>query len=147
MASKKRNLNDNLTNLGNDVKQSYKIAGFFKQLQILSKKNFLLSSRNKIGTCIEFIAPLFLIALLLLLRYAVKANYNAEPNLPTNTVYVDFENNFKRTFLNYSNESIVYYYPNNSFIEKIVKRGVGIITSQFREFSPTCKLIKILNAF
>ena len=136
--TKKRNLNKNLTNLGNDVKQSYKIAGFFKQLQILSKKNFLLITRNKIGIFSEFIAPIFLIALLLLLRYAFETRYEAGYNLRPNSVYYNFRKNFFRTFRNkYSN--IVHYYPNNSFIEKIVKRGISFITNQYGEFSPTCK--------
>ena len=125
-----------LTNIETEMKPTYKIAGFFKQLLILSKKNLILSKRNRKGTIFEIIASVVLVLFLLALRLAVKNQYKAVQNGPLNDVYDNFRKNFY-LFQNYSNEgSVVYYYPNNSLIENIVKRSIGHITKQMDSFSP-----------
>jgi hypothetical protein len=136
MASKKH---ENLTNLEHEIKTNYKIAGFMSQLRILSWKNFKLSARNKTGTVVEILAPILLILLLLILRIAVNVQYKKEQNLPLNNINDNFIRNFNFTFQNYTNQSVIYYYPNNTFIENIVRRSIDRIKNQYGYFSPLGK--------
>jgi hypothetical protein len=126
-----------LTNIGKEMKPTYKIAGFFKQMLILSKKNWILSMRNKTGTLVEIIAPIVLVFFLLALRSAVENQYKEEQNLPLNTVYDDFRSNLN-LFYNYSkNWSVIYYFPDNSLIKNIVERSIEHIKNQtFGSFDP-----------
>jgi hypothetical protein len=105
---------------------------------ILSKKNWILSMRNKRGTLVEIIAPILLVLSLLGLRSVVENQYKEEQNLPLNTVYDDFQSNLY-LFNNYSkNWSVIYYFPDNSLIKNVVERGIGHIKNQtsFGIFDP-----------
>ena len=98
-----------------------KLAGFRQQFNILTWKNLILSKRNKCGLITEIFCPFFILLLLIIIRYFVDATQiNDQSFIPKNVLDV-----FPIT--NATNSTLLLYYPNNTFIESIMKQAVSII--------------------
>jgi hypothetical protein len=115
------------SNENESIENKNRIAGFFKQIRILLWKNYILSKRNKIGLNSELLAPICMLLILLIIRIAVSVDYNKEQNFDSKNV-LDYFNN--------SNRDLVLYYPNNTFIESIVNRGMEFIKKKHSWFNP-----------
>ena len=101
--------------------QNRKLAGFWNQLAILTWKNLILTKRNMCGLLTEILCPLFIIALLIIIRYFVTAKQSYDE---TNALYnvIDI-----MPITNKTNATLLLYYPNNSLIQTIVTNAVSII--------------------
>jgi hypothetical protein len=87
-----------------------RIAGFFRQVQIILWKNLLLMSKNIFGTICELLlSGLFVLILYLIAYSSFPKLYPAKNNVPT-----QLNNNF------YFSNQFIYYYPNNKFIRSLM---------------------------
>ena len=104
------------------LKKYRKAASTWKQLGILTWKNLVLSKRNLCGLLTEIICPIFIMALLLLIRYFVTAvSISDQQNRAANVL----------DLFPLSNGTIlVYYYPNSIFIQNTVTQAFSLIKSR-----------------
>jgi hypothetical protein len=109
-----------------------KIASRFRQLVVLSWKNIKLLQRNKIGTCAEILMALLFIIITILMRYFMDVVVFNEQNSLNNPVLGLFD------LASSSNRSLIYYYPNNTFIKDIVTNAYTLINSQSPNFTAKC---------
>ena len=83
-------------------------------------KNYILSKRNKLGVAVEVLCPLFMISILLIIRFAVPIEHYPEQEASLENTIIDY---FEFDPSNSSN--YVFYYPNNAFIESVVVKAMG----------------------
>ena len=115
------------------ISKDREIAGFWKQLRILTWKNLVLSKRNACGLLTEILAPLFIIIILIVIRYFIDATQNYDQ---ANGLYNVFD---LFPITNTSNATLLLYYPNNSFIQGIVNNSVTLIKMRKPFFNVNCK--------
>jgi hypothetical protein len=114
------------------------IVGVFFQIWILIWKNWILFKRNFVGTLVELFASYTFVLIIIFLRYFIDSTKYYEQTSTTNAIrnVIDQVNTT-------SGRSIVYYYPNNAFIQGIVTNAMAMITTQVPAFSVTGSLTKI----
>jgi hypothetical protein len=106
-----------------------KLAGFWQQFAILSWKNLILSRRNVCGLITEIACPIFIVIILVVIRYFVDASrYDDQTNGLYNVLDIFPLSNTTKQLL---------YYPNNTFIRGIVDNAVAIIKTRKPAFTPT----------
>lgn len=115
----------------NENLNTFHVAGFFQQIKILSWKNYILSKRSIKGLVSECAIPILLLIILIIIREAVSIDYFKEINQPPKNV-LSYFNDQNITFRN-----TILFYPNNSFVESIVRRSVEIIQINNTRFNPT----------
>lgn len=117
--------------------ESRKVAGPFRQFQILFWKNGKLLLRNKLGTFGEMIIAFLFVFIVMIIRYLIDtADFNEDTSI-TNTprsvligTYTDFD------------KENVYYYPENDFVKNIVESAMAEISRANRgRFRPNGKMI------
>ena len=120
-----------------------KLAGLFWQIFLLSKKNLLLARRNILGSLAEILAAFLFVIVLFILRYLYDVQrYNDQANLSPNStesnanpiVSIVSNANISTYFL-----PIIYFYPDNSYVQSLVRAAYAIIKSQQPKFNATCK--------
>lgn len=104
-----------------------KLAGFFTQIQVVFYKNLLLYKSNKLGVVFELLfislsAILFIIADNIFVVNHYGNSYPLEP--------VDVLDNSRNFFTFYKTATNVYYFPNNSFVEQLVKKSLADFPSE-----------------
>ena len=97
------------------------LAGFWGQLRILTWKNLILSKRSLCGLLIEILCPLFIVALLIVIRYFVTAIQNYDQ---VNDLYNVLD---IMPVTNTTNTTTILFYPNNSAIELILNYSIQLI--------------------
>ena len=102
-----------------------RIVGFFIQIKILSWKNYILSKRDKKGLISEIMAPIGMLLILLIIRISVSVEYKKEQDFDLKDVL----DNFTRL----PDRNLILFYPNNSFVEKLVYRGINFIENSKHE--------------
>jgi hypothetical protein len=119
-------------------RNNFKVASFFQQLRILSWKNLILSKRSKKGLISEIIIPMFLLVKLVVIRIQLPIYYVKAENTSAISVFSYFEHDdlLKR--------NLIYYYPESSIVENIIKRGVDIIKLKNTQFNPKSKIRNFL---
>lgn len=101
--------------------QNRKIAGFFKQIQIISWKNLLLYRKNVSGLLSEIIFSCLFTLIFVILVYYSRPQYKSKNEFnPTMPV----QNFFNEEIFNTTD---YYYYPNNQFIRDLVINSSKII--------------------
>jgi hypothetical protein len=111
-----------------------KLAGFFKQIQILFWKNGKLFLRNKLGTFGELIMAFIFILMLLIIRYFVDSQAVAAKTDTTNPLLPVLAS-FRPT----RGKNVVLYYPNNDFIRGLVNATMADLTVVNATFRPSSK--------
>ena len=109
----------------NEPNKERKIAGKFKQFRILFWKNGKLFRRNIWGTLGEILMAFLFVLMILLLRFFVDSSAYSDQNAKLTGV-------FDR--LNTSNRTLIYYYPNNAFIQELVMNSVTLISNRWPQF-------------
>ncbi len=113
-------------------KPQRKLAGFFKQIQILFWKNGKLFLRNKLGTFGELIMAIIFILMLLIIRFFADSQAVAVQTDTTNpslSVLTSFRPNPLK--------KVVLYYPNNNFIKGLVDQTMLDLKAVNATFQPT----------
>ncbi len=111
-----------------------KLAGFFKQIQILFWKNGKLFLRNKLGTFGELIMAFIFILMLLIIRYFVDSQAVAAKTDTTNPLLPVLA-----TFRPTPGKNVVLYYPKNDFIRALVNATMADLTAVNATFRPSSK--------
>jgi hypothetical protein len=108
------------------------IVGIFSQVWILVWKNWILFKRNISGTIVELLASYIFVLIILFLRYFVDSTKYYDQTSTTNAIknVIDQVNTT-------TGRGVVYYYPNNAFIQGIVTNAMSLITTQVPAFSVT----------
>jgi hypothetical protein len=101
-----------------------KLAGFWRQLWILTWKNLILSKRNICGLISEILCPLFIVALLIIIRYYVTATQSYDQ---INALYNVLD---IMPVTNTTNTTTILYYPNSSAIELIMNYSIQLLNSR-----------------
>ena len=115
-------------------RNNFRVAGFFQQLRILSWKNLILSKRSKKGLISEIIIPMFFLIILVVIRILVPIQYVKAENPSAKSVFNYFDGK------NITERNLIYYYPESSIVENIIKRGVDIIKLKNTQFNPQSKI-------
>jgi hypothetical protein len=119
-------------------RNNFKVASFFQQLRILSWKNLILSKRSKKGLISEIIIPMFLLVILVVIRILVSIEYVKAKNPSAKSVFSYFDDK------NITERNLIYYYPESTIVENIIKRGVDIIKLKNTQFNPKSKIRNFL---
>jgi hypothetical protein len=98
-----------------------KIAGFFKQIVIISWKNGILFRRNKFGFVCELLFSSLFTFIFVILVYYSSPTYGPRNNPQLNNVIIDSKISIAPDFLTY----MFYYYPSNKFIENVVQTSIS----------------------
>ncbi len=98
-----------------------KIAGFFKQILIISWKNGILFRRNKFGFVCELLFSSLFTFIFVILVYYSSPTYGPRNNPQLDNVIIDSKISLAPDFLTF----IIYFYPNNKFIENVVKTSIS----------------------
>ena len=112
-----------------------KVAGFWKQLGILTWKNLALSRRNICGLLTEILCPLFIIVLLIIIRYFVTVTAVSDQNNRVTNVLDALP------ITNNTNATLLLYYPNTTFIKNIISNAALLIKTRKPFFNPIRKFI------
>ena len=96
------------------MEKQRKIAGFWKQTQIIFWKNMLLYSKNIIGIIFELVAPLLLLSVLLLdLVWISKSKLKERISYKKiNVTAFDFGS---------GSNKLIYYYPNTNLTTSLIQ--------------------------
>lgn len=116
-------------------KPSYHVVGVFKQVLILLWKNWIVFRRHKLAIFVEIFATYIFVLILFLLRYFIDSTQYKDQTLSTYNVLSLVNDS--------SGRSVLYYYPNNAFLQTVVQDAVNLINAQKSAFNPT----GILNNF
>lgn len=104
--------------------QQRKIAGFFRQIQIISWKNLLLYRKNISGLLSEVIFSCLFTLIFVILVYYSKPQIFAKEEQKLSIPVTNFFN--EEIF----NTTDYYYYPNNEFIRELVINSSKIILAK-----------------
>ena len=83
------------------------------------------------GTLAEILMAFLFVLIIILLRYFVDITTYPDQNSFSNPVLGVFD------LANSSNRSLIYYHPNNSFIQEIVTDAYNLINAQSPNFTAT----------
>jgi hypothetical protein len=99
-----------------------KVAGFLKQVSILTWKNSILIRRKKLSTILEIVLSLLFISMLLTIRYFVE-----KVPIPDqfNPIY-----NVMDYFQVFTGKNLILYYPNNPLIQRIIMNAYDFIRTR-----------------
>lgn len=101
--------------------QNRKIAGFFRQIQIISWKNLLLYRKNITGLLSEVIFSCLFTLIFVILVYYSRPQYKQKKEFVSSKPVQNFFND------EIFNTTDFYYYPNNQFIQELVFNSSQII--------------------
>jgi hypothetical protein len=102
-----------------------KLAGFFKQILIVSWKNLLLYKSNVAGIICEFLFPcLFVAAQVFVLRVGIDILIDNVTPRNRDPYVIEQNTNFIYDYDDFG-VSELYYYPDNSFVKSIINDAVG----------------------
>ena len=114
-----------------------KIAGFFKQIRIISWKNLMLYKQNRSGIICEFLfSVLFTLIFILLVYYANPDYYKKKIDYQTNIITAIVTN-----YQELQNSTLYFYYPNNDFARQIATNSLLLIKEQVGDSLPDITLV------
>ncbi len=100
------------------MEKQRKIAGFWKQTQIIFWKNMLLYSKNIIGIIFELVAPLLLLSVLILVLVWISKSEFRER--------ISYKKTNVTAFIKYhdygsGSNKLIYYYPNTNLTTSLIQ--------------------------